>query len=53
MNRNLTKQEKIIESLHVRATIDAEEELRFRVDFLKEYLLKTGAKGYVVGISGG
>ncbi|MEJ8545054.1 ammonia-dependent NAD(+) synthetase [Brevibacillus borstelensis] len=53
MNTNMTKQEKIIESLHVRASIDVAEELRFRVDFLKNYLLNTGANGYVLGISGG
>lgn len=37
----------------MKPTIDAKQEIRSRIDFLKEYLLKTGANGYVLGISGG
>lgn len=46
-------QQHIIETLNVQKTIDPETELRSRIDFAKEYLLKTGARGYVLGISGG
>lgn len=43
----------IIEEMGVKPEIDAAEEVRRRISFLKEYLTKTGAKGYVLGISGG
>ena len=46
-------QAKIIEELGVRPEIDAAEEIRRRIDFLKDYLAATGAKGFVLGISGG
>ncbi|MGP9526730.1 ammonia-dependent NAD(+) synthetase [Glutamicibacter sp. AOP5-A2-18] len=46
-------QAQIIEELGVRPEIDATQEIRRRVDFLKEYLAATGAKGFVLGISGG
>lgn len=46
-------QQQIIEDLCVKERIDSEEEIRFRVDFIKHYLLKSGMKGYVLGISGG
>lgn len=46
-------QARIIYDLNVQPTIDPAEQVRMRVDFLKEYLLKTGAKGFVLGISGG
>jgi NAD+ synthase len=46
-------QQKIIADLNVCATIDAAEEVRKRVDFLKAYLAKTGARGFVLGVSGG
>lgn len=45
--------EKIINALHVKLTIDAKQEINERVEFLKNYLIKSGAKGYVLGISGG
>ncbi|RKP57290.1 ammonia-dependent NAD(+) synthetase [Cohnella endophytica] len=48
-----TKQEEIGKQLKVRPRIDAETEIRARVKFLKRYLLHTGAKGYVLGQSGG
>lgn len=46
-------QMKIIETLKVKPVIDAEEELCNRIRFAKEYLLASGARGYVLGISGG
>jgi len=46
-------QAEIIEELGVLPEIDAAQEIRRRVDFLKDYLAATGAKGFVLGISGG
>lgn len=46
-------QQRIIEELRVKPVIDVQEEIRRRVDFLKAYLQFTGAKGYVLGLSGG
>ncbi|GGA86701.1 ammonia-dependent NAD(+) synthetase [Ornithinibacillus halotolerans] len=47
-------QNQIIGELKVQATIEPKVEIRKRVDFLKNYLLKHPfAKGYVLGISGG
>jgi NAD+ synthase len=46
-------QARIIAELNVSATIDPAAEVRRRVGFLTEYLLKTGARGLVLGISGG
>lgn len=43
----------ILEELGARPTIDAGDEIRKRVQFLKDYLLSTPAKGFVLGISGG
>ncbi|MEV0360718.1 ammonia-dependent NAD(+) synthetase [Nocardia sp. NPDC050697] len=45
--------EQIIAELGVRPRIDPEAEIRGRVEFLKDYLRSTPAKGYVLGISGG
>ncbi|MFX0112871.1 NAD(+) synthase, partial [Bacillus pumilus] len=33
--------------------MDPKQEIEKRVGFLKDYLKKTGAKGFVLGISGG
>lgn len=49
----MSKQTEIMNALHVKPVIDAAEEIRNRVTFLKEYCRKTGAKGFVLGISGG
>ncbi|GHH97591.1 ammonia-dependent NAD(+) synthetase [Neobacillus kokaensis] len=49
----MSLQKKIMMDLHVSPTIEPNEEIRKRIDFLKNYLLKTKAKGYVLGISGG
>ncbi|MDR6227561.1 ammonia-dependent NAD(+) synthetase [Desmospora profundinema] len=46
-------QKEIIDELHVRSSIDPEQEVRMRVQFIKEYLRHTRAKGLVLGISGG
>lgn len=49
-----TLQETIITELGVKSNIDPKEEIRRRVDFLKEYLVKNSfANGYVLGMSGG
>lgn len=48
---NLQKQ--IMNDLHVKETINPKEEIAARIDFLKNYVKKTGAKGFVLGISGG
>lgn len=49
----MSLQQEIIKALHVKPIIDPKEEIRLRIDFLKDYLKKTGAKGFVLGISGG
>jgi NAD+ synthase len=46
-------QTRIIADLNVAAEIEPAEEVRRRVAFLKDYLRRTGAKGFVLGISGG
>jgi NAD+ synthase len=46
-------QKEIMKSLKVKPEINPKEEIRNRIEFLKSYLLKTKAKGYVLGISGG
>nr|WP_295970617.1 ammonia-dependent NAD(+) synthetase [uncultured Bacillus sp.] len=46
-------QEKIMKDLHIQPIINAKEEVRKRINFLKEYLLMTKGAGYVLGISGG
>lgn len=50
----MTLQEAIISQLGVKPVIDADEEIRRTIDFLKEYLYKHPfLKTYVLGISGG
>ncbi|NKR60287.1 ammonia-dependent NAD(+) synthetase [Rhodococcus hoagii] len=44
---------RVIAELGVEPTIDPEAQIRSRVQFMKEYLLSTPAKGFVLGISGG
>jgi len=46
-------QKQIMNDLHVKPSIDPKQEIEDRVNFLKQYLKKTGAKGFVLGISGG
>ncbi|KZD43499.1 NAD(+) synthase [Bacillus cereus] len=49
----MTLQEQIMKALHVQPVIDPKVEIRKRIDFLKDYLKTTAAKGFVLGISGG
>ncbi|MEW9107229.1 ammonia-dependent NAD(+) synthetase [Paenibacillus sp. S-12] len=49
----MNKQTDIINALHVKHTIVPAEEIRIRVDFLKDYCRTARAKGFVLGISGG
>jgi NAD+ synthase len=46
-------QQQIMKELNINPHIEPKDEIRKRIDFLKDYLLKTKAKGYVLGISGG
>lgn len=46
-------QRRIIEELRVEPSIDPAKEIEKRVQFLKDYLLRLGANGYVLGVSGG
>ncbi|QNE90103.1 ammonia-dependent NAD(+) synthetase [Corynebacterium incognita] len=46
-------QENIIKTLGTKPFIDPEQEIERRVQFLVDYLTITGAKGFVLGISGG
>jgi len=47
------QQAAIIAELNVSPTIVPGEEVRRRIDFLKAYLRRSGARGFVLGISGG
>ncbi|MCS0824860.1 ammonia-dependent NAD(+) synthetase [Cytobacillus firmus] len=49
----MNKQMEIIQTLNVKPVINSKREIRNRIDFLKAYCLKSGAKGFVLGISGG
>lgn len=49
----MSVQTDIIRALGVQPTIEPEREVRRRLDFLKAYLRASGARGYVLGISGG
>jgi NAD+ synthase len=49
----MTIQKEIMHRLNVSPDIEAKNEIRKRIDFLKEYFIRTRAKGYVLGISGG
>jgi NAD+ synthase len=46
-------QSRIIAELNVSPVIDPAEQVRSRIDFLKAYTRTTGAKGFILGISGG
>ncbi|EPR75765.1 NAD synthetase [Leifsonia rubra CMS 76R] len=46
-------QARIIYDLNTQPSIDAAEQVRLRIDFLKEYLTASRAAGLVLGISGG
>ena len=49
----MSMQQEIIEALEVRPEIDPAAEIESRVQFLIDYLAATGARGLVLGISGG
>jgi NAD+ synthase len=46
-------QKQVIETLCVKPEIDAQHEIRQRIDLLKDYVKKAHLKGYVLGLSGG
>jgi NAD+ synthase len=48
-----TLQEHIIQTLGTKPSIDPAQEIQDRVNFLKEFTLNAGTKGFVLGISGG
>lgn len=50
---SMSKQQEIIKTLHIKPTIQPKEEIRFRIEFLKEKCKKAKAKGFILGISGG
>ncbi|GIP41061.1 NH(3)-dependent NAD(+) synthetase [Paenibacillus sp. J31TS4] len=49
----MSLQQEIIRQLGVKPQIDVEEEIRRRVDFLKDYIVKAGVNGLLIAISGG
>lgn len=49
----MSLQEEIIARFGVKPQINVDEEIRSRVDFLKQYLLKSGSRGLLIAISGG
>ncbi|TCZ77711.1 ammonia-dependent NAD(+) synthetase [Paenibacillus albiflavus] len=49
----MSMQHEIIAKLGVQPTIDVDQEIRKRVDFLKDYILQAGVKGLLIAISGG
>lgn len=46
-------QKSIMDALNVKPAIDPQQEVRARMNFLKAYCKKAGAKGFVLGVSGG
>ncbi|MBP2001691.1 NAD+ synthase [Paenibacillus shirakamiensis] len=49
----MSTQQEIIAQLGVKPTIDVDQEIRKRVDFLKDYVKKSGTTGLLIAISGG
>lgn len=49
----MSLQQEIISRLGVKPVIDVEQEIRKRVDFLKEYVRSSGSTGLLIAISGG
>ena len=47
------KQRRIMEALHTKAALDPAQEVAFRAQFLKDYLISSGRNGFVLSISGG
>lgn len=46
-------QKQIMRDLFIQPHVEPKDEIRRRLDFLKAYLVKSGAKGFCLGISGG
>lgn len=46
-------QQQIMKALYINPVIDPGEEIRNRIQFIKSYMLRTGSKKLVLGISGG
>ena len=53
MKFRLSMQQRIIKELHIQSSVDPKNEIQKRIQFLKDYLLKTKSNGFVLGISGG
>ena len=53
VTRARAMQEEVRRALGVDDAFDAETECRRRIDFLADYLRRSGARGFVLGISGG
>lgn len=49
----MSKQQEIIKALGVKPVIDVDEEIRKRVDFLKQYVKQSRTTGLLIAISGG
>jgi NAD+ synthase len=49
----MSLQQKIIAELGVKPAIDVEQEVKHRVDFLKQYMKEAGVTGLLIAISGG
>ena len=49
----LSMQQRIIKELHIQSSVNPKNEIQKRIQFLKDYLLKTKSNGFVLGISGG
>ncbi|SFJ48152.1 NAD+ synthase [Paenibacillus sp. UNC496MF] len=49
----MSLQQQIIQELGVKPEIDPKQEIRKRVDFLKDYVRKSGTAGLLIAISGG
>ncbi|MBO7743724.1 ammonia-dependent NAD(+) synthetase [Paenibacillus sp. MWE-103] len=49
----MSLQQQIIQELGVKPEIDPKQEIRKRVDFLKDYVRKSGTTGLLIAISGG
>jgi NAD+ synthase len=49
----MAKQRRIMEALHTKAALDPAQEVAFRVQCLKDYLISSGRNGFVLSISGG
>ncbi|MFZ0445691.1 MAG: ammonia-dependent NAD(+) synthetase [Bacillus sp. (in: firmicutes)] len=49
----MSMQQRIIKELHIQSSVNPKNEIQKRIQFLKDYLLKTKSNGFVLGISGG